>query len=326
MAAGRAGTVRYRSILIKLGITLALYGFVFLRVDVAQLADRIASARWSYVALAVGVYVCGQLTSAYRWYLLLAPVRLVVSYGRVTAFYFIGMFFNFFLPTIVGGDAVKAVLLTRETGSPARATISVFMERNLGLAALLVIATGAVFQAPPIEVAGVPLKTIVLGLALAFVAANALIFSQRAYELLDRLVALTPLGRVWPGAGQLHASLALYLRSPRTVLPAFALSLFFQIVVIVVVSLCARALGLDVPAAALAVFVPLIALGGMLPVTINGLGVRDALYLLLFGRIGTPPDIAVSLALLHVAVTFIASLAGGVVYLVQDRSAREVGP
>ena len=43
------------------------------------------------------------------------------------------MFFNLFLPTIVGGDAVKAVLLARETGAPARATMSVFMERNVGL-------------------------------------------------------------------------------------------------------------------------------------------------------------------------------------------------
>ena len=63
-----------------------------------------------------------------------------VRYTRLLAFYFTGMFFNLFLPTIVGGDAVKAVLLARETGAPARATMSVFMERNLGLFALLSIA------------------------------------------------------------------------------------------------------------------------------------------------------------------------------------------
>ena len=65
--------------------------------------------------------------------MLLEPVALSVPYRRMVSFYFIGMFFNLFLPTIVGGDAVKAVLLARETGAPARATMSVFMERNLGL-------------------------------------------------------------------------------------------------------------------------------------------------------------------------------------------------
>ena len=69
--------------------------------------------------------------SSWKWQILLQPVRLDVPFLKVLAFYFTGMFFNLFLPTVVGGDAVKAVLLARETGSAARATTSVFMERNL---------------------------------------------------------------------------------------------------------------------------------------------------------------------------------------------------
>jgi uncharacterized protein (TIRG00374 family) len=309
--------------LIKLAVTLTLYAFIFLRVDMTQLVERLSTARLSFIALAIGIYTLGQLTSAFRWYLLLGPVRLVASCTRVTGFYFIGMFFNFFLPTIVGGDAVKAVLLASETGSPARATVSVFMERNLGLASLLVIALVAASQAPPVEILGLSLPTIVVGLAICFVVTNVLIFSRRAYTMMDWVVSLTPLQRVWPGAGHLHAALTPYLRTPGTMAAALALSFLFQLAVIAVVSLCARALDLRVPIAAIAVFVPLIALGGMLPVSVNGLGVRDALYLLLFGRIGTPPDVAVSLSLLHVAVTLMSSLPGGVVYLFQDRSVPE---
>jgi uncharacterized membrane protein YbhN (UPF0104 family) len=55
----------------------------------------------------------------------------------------------------------------------------------------------------------------------------------------------------------------------------------------------------------------------MLPVSVNGLGVREALYLLLFGRIGASPEVAVSLALLYLAVIFVASLPGGLVYALQ---------
>ena len=116
---------------------------------------------------------------------------------------------------------------------------------------------------------------------------------------------MTPLARVWPGTSALYAALTPYLRAPRTLLATLVLSFLFQAIVITVVFLNARALGLTFPVAALAVFVPLISLGAMLPLSINGLGVRDALYLLLFGRLGTPPDVAISLALLYLAVTIV---------------------
>jgi uncharacterized membrane protein YbhN (UPF0104 family) len=76
-------------------------------------------------------------------------------------------------------------------------------------------------------------------------------------------------------------------------------------------------LNLVVPISAVAVFVPLISLAGMVPVSVNGLGVREALYILLFGQIGVTAEVAVSLALLYLAVTVVASLPGGVVYALQ---------
>jgi uncharacterized membrane protein YbhN (UPF0104 family) len=95
---------------------------------------------------------------------------------------------------------------------------------------------------------------------------------------------------------------------------AVGLSFLFQAVVIGVVFLNALALGQSFSISALAVFVPLISLAGMVPVTVNGLGVREALYVLLFGQLGTSHDLSVSLALLYLAVTFMASLPGGIVY------------
>jgi len=229
------------------------------------------------------------------------------------------MFFNIFLPTIVGGDAVKAILLARETGAPARATMSVFMERNVGLFALLTIATAAAFVAPPVDVRGFNLP-----------AAHALRpcrLHRRQHRAGEQ--ARVPAGRLPGGhdAALAHRSRAASLydaivpyRDARwrgVVLAATAQSFLFQGVVILVVFLNANALGLSVPVAALAVFVPLISLAGMLPISVNGLGIREALYLLLFGRIGVPADAAVSMALLYFAVTLAASLPGGIVYALQ---------
>ncbi len=298
-------------------MTLALYALVFYKIDVRALGARLQTAHLGWVGLGVLVYAAGQWLSALKWQLMMRPVRLAVPYLRMVAFYFIGMFFNIFLPTIVGGDAVKAILLARETGAPARATMSVFMERNTGLLALLTIATIAAWFAPPVEVLGLSLFVLTLVLFGGFIAANLVLADRRAYRLVDYVIGMTPLSRMRSRASSLYEAIVPYRSDVPIVALGVALSFVFQVVVILVVFLNAKALDQSVPVAALAVFVPLISLAGMLPVSVNGLGIREALYLLLFGRIGVPPDVAVSMAVLYFAVTFVASLPGGIVYATQ---------
>lgn len=303
----------------KIVVTAVLYVAVFYTIDVGKIWTRLQTAHLEWVALGVAAYAGGQWLSAWRWWLLLRPVSLAVPYLRMVAFYFIGMFFNIFLPTIVGGDAVKAILLARETGAPARATMSVFMERNVGLFALLTIATAAAFVAPPVNVRGFNLLQLTLLVFAGFIVANIVLANRPAYRLVDYLVAMTPLARIRSRAASLYEAIVPYrdARWRGVVLAATAQSFLFQGVVILVVFLNANALGIRVPVAALAVFVPLISLAGMLPISVNGLGIREALYLLLFGRLGVPADAAVSMALLYFAVTLAASLPGGIVYALQ---------
>ena len=302
---------------LKPAVTIALYLFVFYWTDFSAILRRLRTAELGPLAAAILLYAAGQSLSALKWRLLLGPVRLTTSYARLVGFYFIGMFFNLFLPTIVGGDAVKAVLLARETGAPARATMSVFMERNTGLCALLVIALVAAYAAPPIHLFGVSLVALVWLLAVGYALANVALMNPMAYHLVDRAIAATPLSSMRPRAATLYEAVAPYKSAVPTLLSALVLSLAFQLLVIAVVFLNARALNLAVPISAVAVFVPLVSLAGMVPVSVNGLGVREALYILLFGQIGVTAELAVSLALLYLAVTVVASLPGGVVYALQ---------
>ena len=294
MPSGRARLGRW----LKPAVTIALYLFVFYWTDFRAILGRLRTAELAPLAAAILLYAAGQTLSALKWRLLLRPVRLTTSFARLVGFYFTGMFFNLFLPTIVGGDAVKALLLARETGAPARATMSVFMERNTGLCALLAVA-------------------LVWLLSLGYVIANVTLMSPMAYHLVDRVIAATPLSRMRPRAATLYQAVAPYKAAVPTLAAALVLSLAFQLLVIAVVFLNARALNLVVPISAVAVFVPLVSLAGMVPVSVNGLGVREALYILLFGQIGVTAEVAVSLALLYLAVTVVASLPGGVVYALQ---------
>lgn len=312
-APARGGVGRW----LKPAVSLALYAAIFWFTDVRAIVASVRSARLEYVLAGVLLYAAGQALSAWRWHLLTRPLGLAVRYRQLVVFYFIGMFFNLFLPTIVGGDAVKAWLLARETGETARSAVSVFMERNLGLLALLTIATVAAWWAPPVEVLGLPLLPLTALLFVGFVGVNTVLLSRPAYVLTDRLIAATPLARLRPRAASLYEALTPYSSAPRQISLSIVASFAFQALVIAVVFLNAHALHLDFPLTAFAVFVPLISLGGMLPVSVNGLGVREALYILLFGRVGATTELAVALAFLYLAVTFVASLPGGLLYAMQ---------
>jgi glycosyltransferase 2 family protein len=315
---GRSGLARW----LKPAVTIALYVLVFYWTDAREIPATLRNAQFGLVGGCVALYIAGQSISALKWRLLLAPVGLSTPYPRLLGFYFTGMFFNLFLPTIVGGDAVKAVLLARETGAPARATMSVFMERNTGLCALLLIALVAAFLAPPVTLYGISLVTLTWLLAAGYVVVNVVLFSPHAYRITDGFIARSPLRRIRARAASLYEAAAPYTRAIGVLVPSILLSIVFQFVVIGVVFLSARALSLSIPFTAVAVFVPLVSLAGMVPVSVNGLGVREALYILLFGRIGIPAELAVSLALLYLGVTIAASLPGGLVYALQKSPGR----
>ena len=302
---------------LKPTVTITLYVLVFYWIDAREIPATLKTSHFGIVGACVVLYMLGQATSTLKWRILLAPVGLSTPYPRLLGFYFTGMFFNLFLPTIIGGDAVKAVLLARETGAPARATMSVFMERNTGLCALLLIALVAAYLAPPVTIYGISLVTLTWLLAGGYLAANVVLFSPHAYRIADQLIARSPLKRIRARAASLYAAATPYTRAIGVLVPSMILSIVFQFVVIGVVFLCARALSLSIPFTAVAVFVPLVSLAGMVPVSVNGLGVREALYILLFGRIGISAELAVSLALLYLAVTVVASLPGGLVYALQ---------
>jgi glycosyltransferase 2 family protein len=302
-------------------VTIALYVLVFYWTDASAILSRLGTAHPGLLLGGVALYALGQAISAFKWWLLLKPVRLKTSYPRLLGYYFCGMFFNLFLPTIVGGDAVKALLLARETGAPARSTMSVFMERDTGLGALLILALVAAYLAPPVAIGGVSLIVLTWLLALGYAGANIVLSSPVAYRLADRLIAATPLARMRPRTAALYEAITPYKSAPGTLMLSVVLSLFFQILVVAVVFLNARALSLAIPLSAVTVFVPLISLAGMVPVSVNGLGVREALYILLFGQVGVGAELAVSLALLYLAVTLLASLPGGLVYALQKSPA-----
>jgi uncharacterized membrane protein YbhN (UPF0104 family) len=277
-----------------------------------QVAESFAHLHWGLWLLAVLVYVGCQAVSSLRWQAMARPLGFDGPWRRFLAFYSIGMFFNLVLPTSVGGDVVRAWYLAGGRGRRMDAFLSVFVERLSGLLVLLFIACTAAAVCP------LPLPVWVPWTVWALTAAGLV--------SLPVLVGLAHLPCPWsrlrgPHArlvrfgDQLRAAGRLYLRYPRLVLGTTLLSGLVQAGNVVMVYLIGRALGAPVPASYYWIVAPLVALLTLLPVSLNGMGIREGAMVLLLAPVGVGSGTAVSLAFLWFAACTVVSLGGVGFYL-----------
>src|SRR5215475_8592367 len=167
---------------IKIGVSVALYAYIFRTVHVATLWEKTKTADPVYVVGAIVLYLLVQLISAYRWYCLLTPLQIRVSFIKILGLYFVGMFSSLFLPATIGGDVVKIYYLNKEARSLSGATTTVFLDRDLGLGALLGLATiAAWFGGTGFN--GVPLAPVFGLILVAFGLTNLALFYRPTYNL-----------------------------------------------------------------------------------------------------------------------------------------------
>jgi uncharacterized membrane protein YbhN (UPF0104 family) len=292
----------YRAFAVRAGLGLLVIAFLLWHYDARPVFRTLTRERPEYFATAIAIYLAGQVMSAYRWQLLAAIVKIHGPFREFLSYYFIGMFTNLFVPGLVGGDAARALYLGRRHDKVGEAVASVLADRGLGLLALFWLAAfAAIFLNYAPLPASVVNPTIVAG-SLAMV-------GFVGFPILGRLLPLMPrpirraVGFVAP-----------FLHRPAATLPAVALSLILQVSLAVCQFVLARGLGLSFPLTLFLLCVPITNVVASLPVTLNGLGVRESAYLLLFGMAGMSKDDAIALGLLWFATTMAGGLTGAIAF------------
>ena len=309
---------------LRLAVGLLLLAGIFtMKAELGETLRRIAGAHPGWLAAAFAVLVVGQLTSVWKWGWMLRVAGRGASAAMLVRASLVGLFYNNFLPGSVGGDVVKLLMLAPEVGGRARAAASVFMQRNTGVAGLLVIGL-PLSLLHPVRVGLFPewlgaLNHMATWFALAsvgYVAVNAAMLSRPAYRALWGFLARRGTGAglrhtLGAKARALHESLLLFRSS---LAGAVAISVLTQFLDCVIVWFIAHSLGLDLSIWFCCVCVPMVTLAQMLPVTVNGLGLRESLYLVLLGSVGAPADAATGLSLISFGLGFALSLMGGLVH------------
>jgi uncharacterized membrane protein YbhN (UPF0104 family) len=287
---------------IRIVISAGLLAIIAWRTDWAIVGDKFANLDIGLWLAAVGVLIAAQIASARRWQLFAREMRFERSLPQYSAYYFIGMWFNLSLPTSVGGDVVRVWYLDGQSGRKLAAFASVFLERVNGLLVLIALAcVGALISPIQLEWWVQAFVWSVGGCALA---------GMLSLPLL-RHVKQLPLQR----RHQLNTMLEL-ARVPRVVIEATLMSILVQVAGAVSVWCIALALDLEIPFAYCCILGPMVSLLTLLPISVNGMGVRELGTVAFLAPLTIHEDSAKTLAFLWFAVTVAVSLLGGLVYLV----------
>jgi glycosyltransferase 2 family protein len=260
----------------------------------------------------------GIVLSAWRWQRVLDVFRVHVPLRTLTKHYFAGQFVGNVLPSTVGGDVVRVTRTTTTTGSGSIAFASVVLERLSGFIALpLLVFLGFLLRPSLLDNnhAWIALAIAFGTLALLGVILVVAGHPKLAGRFAERENWMRFIGAVHTGIDRLR-------REPRDAFGILGAALIYQLSVVAAVYCAVEALDISIPTAAVIAFIPAVAMGQTVPLSVSGFGVREGLLVLLLHPLGVATSSAVALGLFWYGMLLIVSLVGAPAFAMGQRAVR----
>ena len=313
---------RHLTLVIQGLVSATLLTLLFRGVDWAELRAVIARLPLSLYLGALAIAVAGQVLYAFKWFVAVRAVGIDAGFGGVLSRYVVGIFFNNFLPSTIGGDWAKVYYLGREDGYLA-AVASVFIDRYLGALYLVVLAAVLMWRQPYSDpawnAARFGLTLAAAALLVIAVVALAVPAGRTAGALADRAGLA---GRLARHASEAAAHVREALRRPSVLASgAMVVLLYFLMQAVVYGYVLAALAGLQLGFVQLLTAVTAIAALSMVPIAMNGLGLREQLHVVLLAALGVPREVAFAVAVVLFSHLVLISVAGLVLWLRAWRSA-----
>jgi uncharacterized membrane protein YbhN (UPF0104 family) len=307
----RSRAAQIFGVLIRVAATVALMAYALRGVAWGEFRSLLEHADWRWWIVGQTVGVASQVVGGVRWAALARPLGFALSRGSFVWRFFEGSFFSLCLPSSIGGDVVKAYRLGDSTPRRLLAACSVLADRLTGVSALGVLAVTAllVTRLGLGPIATLAVAAVLLGCAM-------LVF-RLAVGSIDRILGLL---REGSSAREFVARLLPYQQRPSLMSQALAWSLIVQMGGAMTVAFLARSLGIVQPLTVWFIVVPLVSLAIVLPVSINGIGLRESALVTLLAPYGVAREPAVAVGLLWLTSQVIMGLIGGVLFLLARRA------
>ncbi len=300
-------------IFIKAAISLLVLFFILHSIDFYRLVVVLKNVNLYYLFFSVVIIYIGIIVSSIKWKILLRKQNIEVSLGKSCSAYYSGMFFNTFLPTVIGGDFVRAKIVSND-GAPFEKTLaSIFFDRCLGFFALSCLSfagavAGTKFDYPPkIIILAILIFVVVLGFFFLF------FLTRNSLRLRDYLTR----GKFRSTLLKYYEAMTVYKDFSKDIFFALVLSFVFQFLSILYTFFIISALGVQLSIWFVFLLYSITTLFIMLPISISGIGLREASFVFFFISIGLSSTLAVAAAFLSFSILVIINSLGGIVFILK---------
>ena len=310
-------------LLIRLAVSVAMLGLLISRVDVGALLPSRQLSALLWVAAGLGLSMTGVVMSSLRWKKVLEALGRPAAFGDLVRHCLAGAFVSNFLPSSVGGDVLRAGRLAAGGISKSAAFASVVLERLSGFVALPLITLAAMAVSPDLRHLGAP-SALAFFLSVATLGGLGVILLAAGSK---RVGARLASESKWTGfAAALHLGINATSRHPGAALWVLGSAVGYQLAIVAASWAGAQALGLSLSWSAVMAFVPVVAIAQVLPVSLNGIGLREGAFALLLAPLGVSTAEAVSFGLLLYGMNLLVSLLGAPAFALGARSNRPQRP
>lgn len=299
---------------IKLLISSFLIYLVYRNTPVPEMMDVFRNIDIHYLYWIVPLIALNAVMCTEKWRILLMADGVVVPFHKLIRIYMIGNFFNLFLPTNIGGDSYRIYLLSKISNQTVRSTASVFADRISGFLALVILSILSSFAVVTLT-GNFILFVIPAAVFLLLLSLFAVLVRPTWVMRFLKLVRFHQNDFVVGIVEKFLCSVKAYSDKKAMLVRVLLLSFAFQFLVITCVYLFALSLHVSISFLYFSSFVPLITLLEALPISINGIGIRDFGYVYFFSMAGMNDYHTRALALMFLALAILYSLLGGLVYL-----------
>ncbi|MDP2941160.1 MAG: lysylphosphatidylglycerol synthase transmembrane domain-containing protein [Candidatus Omnitrophota bacterium] len=320
------------STIFRVVISMALLAFLFNQVDKKSLLGIIKGVNIPLLLLAFGVFFLVYVLCLFRWVMLLKALKIHLPLRRVIISYSGGVFFSLFLPSTIGGDLMRSIDLSAHTKRPREVIATIFLDRLSGYVGLVIVAVFALSIGwNLVQVKSALFAVVVITVILT--AILLLLFNKFIYSKVNNLLHVSgerPRSKGMAGNFEkirktlkdLHQELHYFKGHRKVMLYSVIISILIQLEGPVVFAITALSLGLKIKFIYFLIFLPIIGAITLLPISIGGLGLRDATTIYFLGKVGIVKDMAFAMSLLNFSFILVYGAIGGLIYVLTVRHRR----
>ena len=298
----------------KTVISVSLLSIIILNINWQEVGKLLKEANYYLLLLALSLNILERAELTYKWNMLIRVREVFISFGKLFLINAIGGFWGLFLPSSLGTDVVRGYYLSKNNSEKSVSISSVFIDRVLGMFSLLLVGLVGLMLAGDI-LSGMNIGIYLVSIFILSIITLYFFQKDSTADLIKKHLVRFKYKKIGEMGVKLHQAILEYKKYPVTLLLAFSVTLLVQITRIFTYYFIAMAFNISIPIVYFFMFIPIIMLVIMLPISVGGLGVREGTFIAFFTLVGMATNDAVIISFSNSIINTLVTLLGGIAFL-----------